>query len=78
MFSGIAYDKMKLYGVQFHPEVDLTDNGRDMMRNFLYEIAKIKPLYTMQSREAACIQHIQEVVGSHKVLVSSCMHNISY
>ena len=65
----IANEKMKLYGVQFHPEVDLTEHGIQMMRNFLYEVAKCKGTYTMKSREAACIQYIRETAGEHKVLV---------
>ncbi len=71
VFTGIANDKLKLYGVQFHPEVDLTDNGRHMMKTFLHDICRLKGGYTMKSREAACIQYIRETVGNHKVLV--CM-----
>lgn len=41
-----------------------------MLRNFLFDVAKVKPTYTMQSREAACVQYIRDTVGTHKVLVS--------
>lgn len=71
MVSGIANEKSKLYGLQFHPEVDLSDNGLAMMKNFLYEVAKCKGTYTMKSREAACIKYIRETTGDHKVLVSN-------
>ena len=67
---GISSEKQKLYGVQFHPEVDLTENGQQMLRNFVFEIAKCKPVYTMKSRESTCIEYIKDTVGSHKVLVS--------
>lgn len=39
LFAGIQNESRKLYGVQFHPEVDLTENGMVMMRNFLYEVS---------------------------------------
>ncbi|XP_076087192.1 GMP synthase [glutamine-hydrolyzing]-like isoform X2 [Mytilus galloprovincialis] len=66
---GIANEKMNLYGVQFHPEVDLTDNGRQMIKNFLHNIAKIEGKYTMESREETCVKYIRETAGDHKVLM---------
>lgn len=67
---GIANEKSKLYGLQFHPEVDLSEDGKTILKNFLYEVAKCKGTFSMKSREAACIQYIRETVGDHKVLVS--------
>ncbi|VDI70188.1 GMP synthase (glutamine-hydrolysing) [Mytilus galloprovincialis] len=67
--AGIANEKMNLYGVQFHPEVDLTDNGRQMIKNFLHNIAKIEGKYTMESREETCVKYIRETAGDHKVLM---------
>ena len=68
--SAIANENQNIYGVQFHPEVDLTENGRRIFSNFLFDIAKCKGSYTIKSREASCISYIQETVGDHKVLVS--------
>ena len=67
--AGIASDKMNLYGVQFHPEVDLTPNGNAMLHNFLFGIAGLTGNYTLRGREAECIQYIRETVGNNKVLV---------
>ena len=52
-FSVIAYTKdskltiienkkQKIYGVQFHPEVTHTENGKQIFKNFLFSICKIK------------------------------------
>ncbi|XP_046672222.1 GMP synthase [glutamine-hydrolyzing] isoform X2 [Homalodisca vitripennis] len=67
--TGIANDKLRLYGLQFHPEVDLTTNGKAMLKSFLFDVASLTPNYTMESREAACIRYIKEAVGTNKVLL---------
>ncbi|XP_066599168.1 GMP synthase [glutamine-hydrolyzing] [Prorops nasuta] len=67
--AGIASDKMNLYGVQFHPEVDLTPNGKCMLHNFLFGVAGLTGNYTLHDRELQCIQYIKETVGNNKVLL---------
>nr|XP_054768428.1 GMP synthase [glutamine-hydrolyzing]-like [Lytechinus pictus] len=67
--ASIANEKKRLYGVQFHPEVDLSENGKQMLRNFLFEVSSCSGSYTMMSREESCIQEIRERVGNNKVLV---------
>ncbi|PAA58067.1 hypothetical protein BOX15_Mlig002927g2 [Macrostomum lignano] len=54
----------RLYGVQFHPEVDLTPNGRCVFRNFLFDIAGLKGDYRMAERESSCLSYIRESVPS--------------
>ncbi|KAJ8320645.1 hypothetical protein KUTeg_002232 [Tegillarca granosa] len=71
LIAGIADDKQKLYGVQFHPEVDLTENGMQIMKNFLYTIVHCEGTYTMACREKSCVQYIKDTVGDHKVLVAN-------
>lgn len=69
--SGIANEQKKLYGTQFHPEVDLTERGMDMLRNFLFEIAGCSSNFTVQNRQMSCIREIKEKVDKSKVLVSN-------
>ncbi|KAL7631627.1 UNVERIFIED_CONTAM: hypothetical protein RMT77_018070 [Armadillidium vulgare] len=69
IIAAIANEKLRIYGVQFHPEVDLTENGVTMMKNFLYEIAGLTGTFTMKSREENCIKYIRETVSSNKVLM---------
>ena len=35
---GIAHKTKPIYGVQFHPETDLTENGPKMIANFLFKV----------------------------------------
>ncbi|XP_041479514.1 GMP synthase [glutamine-hydrolyzing]-like [Lytechinus variegatus] len=67
--ASIANEKKRLYGVQFHPEVDLSENGKQMLRNFLFEVSSCSGSYTMMSREESCVQEIRKRVGNNKVLV---------
>lgn len=71
--AGIYNEQLRIYGVQFHPEVDLTQNGKAMLSNFLFEIARVRPNYTMQNRKEECIKYVREKVGSSKVLVSGIL-----
>lgn len=69
LVAGIADEEKKIYGVQFHPEVDLTEKGAEMFENFLRRIVGLKANYTMDNRQEMCIEEIQRVVGKKNVLV---------
>lgn len=66
---GIANEAKKIYGLQFHPEVDLTENGHIIFENFLRKIVGLHATYTILNREHYCIDYIRELVGDKKVLV---------
>lgn len=68
LIAGIAHEEKKLYGVQFHPEVDLSSNGQQMMKNFL-TLAGCHFMYTMASRELECLEYIKQTAGDHKILM---------
>lgn len=58
-----------IFGVQFHPEVDITTNGQKMLHNFLIRICGLIPSYTMECRKESCMKYIREKVGDSQVLV---------
>ncbi|KOB64556.1 putative GMP synthase, partial [Operophtera brumata] len=68
LIAAIYNEQMRLYGVQFHPEVDLTPKGKQMLSNFLFDIAGLSRSFTLRSRREACIQYIKDTVGDQKVL----------
>ena len=51
-------------------QVDLTENGMAMLKNFLMDICSFSGDFTMEDRQKECIQYIKEMVGDNKVLVS--------
>mmetsp|Transcript_2346 Transcript_2346/g.3371 ORF Transcript_2346/g.3371 Transcript_2346/m.3371 type:complete len:642 (-) Transcript_2346:363-2288(-) len=67
--AGIEDAKRKVYGVQFHPEVDLSKDGMVMLKNFLMNIAGFKGDFTPLCREEEAIKEIREQVGDNNVLV---------
>lgn len=75
VIAAIANDQKKIYGVQFHPEVDLTTNGKTMLKNFLIGIANLSGSFTMKSREPECLENIRKTVKNDKVLVSTLLCN---
>jgi GMP synthase (glutamine-hydrolysing) len=58
----------KLYGVQFHPEVEHTPRGRDILNNFLFNICKCSADWKMSSYAEESIKALREKIGSQKVL----------
>ena len=66
----IADDTRRFYGVQFHPEVNHTEHGTQMIRNFLYEVCEARRDWTMADYKNTAIRRIREKVGSGKVLLA--------
>ncbi|CAM3030546.1 glutamine-hydrolyzing GMP synthase [Hathewaya histolytica] len=58
----------KLYGVQFHPEVEHTLFGREMLKKFLFEVCEVSGDWSMTSFIEEKIKEIKEKVGDKKVL----------
>jgi GMP synthase (glutamine-hydrolysing) len=58
----------KLYGVQFHPEVEHTEHGTTILNNFLYGVCELEGSWTMGSFIEEQLAEIKQKVGSKKVL----------
>ena len=63
-------EKRKFYGVQFHPEVNHTEHGKDMIRNFLYNVCGAKGDWTMEDYKEKQIARIRDKVKDGKVLLA--------
>ncbi len=66
----IADEDRGFYGVQFHPEVNHTQYGREMLRNFLYEVCGATGDWSMGSYKDASIRSLREKIGDGKVLLA--------
>ena len=59
----------RLYGLQFHPEVVHTPEGKKMLENFLFGICNCKKSWTMKSFARDAIADIRTQVGENKVIL---------
>ncbi|NIQ03710.1 MAG: glutamine-hydrolyzing GMP synthase [Nitrospinaceae bacterium] len=58
----------KIYGLQFHPEVVHTQEGKKVLQNFLYRICGCQPLWKVESFADYAIHTIQQQVNGGNVL----------
>lgn len=66
--AAMKNEAKKLYGVQFHPEVEHTSFGRKLIKNFLYEVCGCTGDWNMQDFIEKSIKEIKEKVGDKRVL----------
>ncbi len=67
-YAGLADPSRNLYGIQFHPEVVHTPIGRDVLRNFVVEIAGIRPTWTAGNLIETTVAEIRDRVGAGHVI----------
>ena len=59
----------KIFGVQFHPEVENTRNGSKMINNFLYRVCGAAGDYSMDDYLIRKVKEVKERVGNKRVLL---------
>lgn len=65
--SAIANEDRRIYGVQFHPEVHGTKQGKQIVGNFLSSIAGLEQDYTIEDQITEAKAEIREKVGNRDV-----------
>jgi GMP synthase (glutamine-hydrolysing) len=67
--AGMADEARGYYGVQFHPEVTHTKQGRELLNRFVLEIADAKPDWVMGNYVDEAVARIRAQVGSEEVIL---------
>jgi len=62
-------EQRKLFGMQFHPEVEHTVEGTKMLQNFLFDVCRCESSWTMESFAQETVDQIRETVGDKKVIL---------
>ena len=57
------------FGIQFHPEVYHSSDGKTLLKNFLVDIANIKPNWTASSFVDKTIHELKNIIGDESVVL---------
>ncbi len=68
-FAGIADEARGYYGIQFHPEVTHTTQGRAILQRFVHEICGCASLWTPSNIIESMIQSVRTQVGQDEVML---------
>ena len=66
--AAMSFPEKRLYAVQFHPEVMHTEEGRQMLENFVYRVCGCTGDWKMDSFVETAIKDLREKIGGGKVL----------
>ena len=69
--AAIEHSGRKLYGIQFHPEVEHTQHGKEILQNFVFGICKCRKSEDIGDLIEAKIEQIRKIVGKERVLCAT-------
>ncbi len=67
--AATANPEKNFYGLQFHPEVEHTVLGQQMLANFVFDICGCEKKWTMESFAKTTIEEIKKTVGDKKAIL---------
>ena len=67
-FAIVENKQKKFYGIQFHPEVTHTENGKKLISNFIFLICRMKRNWSSKDQKIQLIKEVKNQVGSEKVI----------
>ncbi|MGN1050715.1 MAG: glutamine-hydrolyzing GMP synthase, partial [Acutalibacteraceae bacterium] len=67
--AAMENDEKKLYATQFHPEVAHTEQGKEMLHNFLFKACGCKGDWKMDSFVKTTVSELKKSIGDKKVVV---------
>ena len=61
-------EEKNFYGIQFHPEVNDSVNGTEVLKNFIYNVCGCKGTWKMSSFAEETVKKLKEKIGNKKAL----------
>ena len=68
-FASIENPSKKFFGLQFHPEVEHSEKGKDIIRNFLFTVCKCSGDWDMDDFTLSAVEDIKRRVGKRRVIL---------
>ncbi len=68
-FAAVGNETRRAYGVQFHPEVAHTEEGRKILHNFLFDICGVHGDWTTESFIESSTRQLREQIGDGAVIL---------
>ena len=62
--AAIASEEKSIYGIQFHPEVVHTEQGTEILKNFVLKVCKAKQDWSMENFIDAAVEKISKIDGN--------------
>ena len=66
--AAFRHRERPIYGLQFHPEVTHSVDGKEILRNFVLRVCGAQPNWTMRGFAEAWVPRIRERVGARRVI----------
>jgi len=67
--AAFKHREKPIYGLQWHPEVIHTENGMQMLRNFVFEVCRCDPNWTMEDFAKRAVDEVRRIVGNRRCVI---------
>lgn len=68
-YAGFRFTDKQFYGIQFHPEVYHTEQGKTLLKNFIVDICGSNQTWTAEAYAETTIKELKEKIGNDKVVM---------
>ncbi len=67
--AAFRHGEKPIYGLQWHPEVIHTENGMQMLRNFIFEVCRCDPNWTMEDFAKRAVDAVKRTVDNGRCVI---------
>ncbi|MCW4048774.1 MAG: glutamine-hydrolyzing GMP synthase [Candidatus Bathyarchaeota archaeon] len=68
--AAMVQPEKQIWGLQWHPEVNHTEHGMEMLRNFVFNVSKAEPNWRPLDTVEEAIEKIKQIVGDGKAIIA--------